>query len=68
MRLKSLGHMHSRVLRCRESGNAERKNGVLNDDEWDYLKANGWTLLQADNCNDRYTSRGEYYTGSLGKR
>ena len=44
-------------------------NGMLvDDDEWDFLKANGWTLLQGDNCNDRYTSLGEYYTGNPGKR
>ncbi len=44
-------------------------NGMLiDDDDWGYLKANGWTLLQGDNCNDRYTASGEYYTGNAEKR
>ena len=40
----------------------------IDDDEWSYMKANGWTLLQGDNCNDRYTASGEYYTGNEDKR
>ncbi len=44
-------------------------NGIyINDDEWDFLKSNGWTLVQADNCNDRYTASGEYYTGIAERR
>lgn len=44
-------------------------NGIfINDDDWTFLKANGWTIKQADNCNDRYTASGEYYTGNGEKR
>lgn len=44
-------------------------NGIfIDDDDWTFLKANGWNLLQTDNCNDRYTASGEYYTGNGDKR
>ncbi|MBQ8050290.1 MAG: PspC domain-containing protein [Bacteroidaceae bacterium] len=32
-------------------------------DEWDFLSERGWRVVRADHCNDRYTSRGQYYTG-----
>ena len=32
-------------------------------DEWDFLSERGWRVLRADHC-DRYTSSGQYYTGS----
>ncbi len=44
-------------------------NGLIIDDiDWNYLTANGWTLKQADNCNDSYTRRSEYYTGDTQRR
>ncbi len=44
-------------------------NGIfINDSDWDYLKSNGWTLLGVENCNDRYTASGEYYTGNSDRR
>ncbi len=32
-------------------------------DEWDFLSERGWRVVRADHC-DRYTSSGQYYTGS----
>lgn len=32
-------------------------------DEWDFLSERGWRVVRADHCGDRYTSRGQYYTG-----
>ena len=44
-------------------------NGFCIDDtDWSYMTANGWTLIQAENCNDRYTRRQEYYTGDSERR
>lgn len=31
--------------------------------EWDFLQAGGWSILNADGCNDRFTAHGEYMTG-----
>ena len=40
-------------------------DGILynHPDEWDFLSERGWRVLRADHC-DRFTARGEYYTGS----
>lgn len=32
-------------------------------DEWTFLSERGWRVLRSDHC-DRYTSSGQYYTGS----
>ena len=31
--------------------------------EWNFLQDNGWRILNAEGCNDRFTSHGEYLTG-----
>ena len=31
--------------------------------EWNFLQDNGWKILNAEGCNDRFTSHGEYLTG-----
>lgn len=31
--------------------------------EWDFLSYRGWRVTLAENCNDRYTAVGQYYTG-----
>ena len=31
--------------------------------EWDWLQKNGWRILNAEGCNDRFTAHGEYQTG-----
>ena len=37
--------------------------------EWDFLKENGWRILNAEGCNDRFTAHGEYYMmGQEGNR
>ena len=42
--------------------------GVLMDDEdMDFLRQGGWTLLKAENC-DHYTWSGNYYTGDRNVR
>ncbi|MDE7166314.1 MAG: PspC domain-containing protein [Bacteroidaceae bacterium] len=31
--------------------------------EWNFLSTRGWRVTLAENCNDRYTAVGQYYTG-----
>ncbi len=31
--------------------------------EWNFLQDNGWTILNAEGCNDRFTAHGEHLTG-----
>ena len=31
--------------------------------EWDFMQERGWTILNAEGCNDRFTAYGEYMTG-----
>lgn len=31
--------------------------------EWSFLSSRGWRVTLAENCNDRYTAIGQYYTG-----
>ena len=31
--------------------------------EWNFLQDNGWTILNAEGCNERFTAHGEYMTG-----
>ena len=31
--------------------------------EWEWLQDNGWRILSAEGCNDRFTTTGEYMTG-----
>jgi hypothetical protein len=31
--------------------------------EWEYLQDNGWKILNAEGCNERFTAHGEYMTG-----
>jgi len=31
--------------------------------EWEFLQKNGWHILNAEGCNDRFTANGEYMTG-----
>lgn len=40
----------------------------VDDDEWEYLTNNGWTIKQGAHCHDRYTKRGDYYTGNSHRR
>ena len=53
---------------------AERKgnmhNGIyIKEDEWEFLQENGWQILNAEGCHDRFTSCGEYYIdGEEGNR
>jgi len=35
--------------------------------EWEFLAERGWRVVRADHCNDRYTSRGQYYTEENGR-
>ena len=36
--------------------------------EWGYLQDNGWKILNAEGCNDRFTSNGEHYKGDRDAR
>lgn len=38
------------------------------DDEWEWLQDNGWKILNAEGCNDRFTAHGEYMTGDYSVR
>ncbi|MBR6456774.1 MAG: PspC domain-containing protein [Prevotella sp.] len=29
--------------------------------EWNFLQENGWKVVKAENCNNRFTAHGEYY-------
>ena len=40
----------------------------VDDDEWEYLTNNGWTIKQGTHCHDRYTKCGDYYTGNRHRR
>lgn len=40
----------------------------MQDTDWNYLRSGGWKILQHDNCHNRYTGSGEYYTGNGDKR
>ena len=40
----------------------------VDDDEWEYLTNNGWIIKQGTHCHDRYTKRGDYYTGNRKRR
>ena len=31
--------------------------------EWEWLQDNGWKILNAEGCNDRFTTTGQYLTG-----
>ena len=31
--------------------------------EWNFLQDNGWTILNAEGCNDRFTAHGEHLSG-----
>ena len=31
--------------------------------EWNFLQDNGWKILNAEGCNERFTAHGEYMTG-----
>ncbi len=57
------------VSRNNEWVNDNMHNGMfVNETDWAYLNDNGWTLKQADHCNDRYTYSGQYYTGNGERR
>ena len=36
--------------------------------EWEYLQENGWKILNAQGCNDRFTANGEHYKGEWDTR
>ncbi len=36
---------------------------VIDDEDWAYFEQEGWKLIRNENCSDRITDTGEYYTG-----
>nr|MCR4921941.1 hypothetical protein [Bacteroidaceae bacterium] len=40
----------------------------IRDTDWEYFQGKGWTLVAHDNCNERYTSRSEHWTGERDRR
>ena len=56
-----------------ESKRAEYKRthtyqgALMSDEDRDYLRQGGWTLLKHENC-DHYTYRGQYYNGDVDMR
>ena len=51
-----------------ESENVNMNKEIVTDEgvsmklwEHDFLSSHGWTILNGEGCNGRYTSRGEYY-------
>ncbi|MBR1800046.1 MAG: PspC domain-containing protein [Bacteroidaceae bacterium] len=39
-------------------------NGIyIQPHEWEWLQENGWEILSAKGCHDRFTAHGEYLTG-----
>ncbi|MBP5365504.1 MAG: PspC domain-containing protein [Bacteroidales bacterium] len=44
------------------------QGALMMHEDRDYLKRNGWILLKHDNCHDRYTSAGQYFTGDNNRR
>ena len=36
--------------------------------EWEYLQENGWKILNAQGCNERFTANGEHYKGDWDTR
>ena len=39
-------------------------NGIyIQQYEWEWLQDNGWQILNAEGCNDRFTTTGQYFTG-----
>ncbi|MBQ7472032.1 MAG: PspC domain-containing protein, partial [Prevotella sp.] len=53
-----------------ESRLEDTHDGIyIEKEEWDFLNENGWRILNAEGCNDRFTAYGEYYvSGSEGNR
>ena len=33
------------------------------DEDWDYFRREGWTLVENENCVDHFTQTGQYFTG-----
>lgn len=57
------------VREANEWRDSNMHNGMfISETDWTYMCDNGWTLKQADHCNDRYTDSGQYYTGNDERR
>jgi hypothetical protein len=52
----------ARAARAIEETVTDALGNVFSKEEWDFFQQNGWELVTAENV-DRYTYRGEYYTG-----
>ena len=52
----------ARAERVMEETVTDALGNVFSKEEWDFFQQNGWELITAENV-DRYTYRGEYYTG-----